>query len=121
MQRKSVSHKLSYFSSWHLLAKLLSLLISVYILFAVVSCRQNSPEQVFNPQNRHKISESAVNINTATAEELEKLPRIGTETAREIIEHRKKYGAFGRPEDLILVRGMSDKKFREIRSLVKVE
>lgn len=121
MQQKQLPHKVNYFTSWHLLAKLLSLLISVYILFAFVSCRQKSSEQVLNPQNQYEISESAVNINTATAEELEKLPRIGTETAREIIEHRKKYGAFSRPEDLILVRGVSDKKFREIRSLVKVE
>jgi competence protein ComEA len=52
---------------------------------------------------------------------LEKLPKIGKGIARKIIEYREKHGKFRRAEHLILVRGMSDKKFREIQSLVKVE
>lgn len=66
-------------------------------------------------------AENAVNINTATADELEKLPKIGKGIAERIIEYRQKYGRFRRAEHLILVRGMSDKKFRELQSLVKVE
>ncbi|HEX8369828.1 MAG TPA: helix-hairpin-helix domain-containing protein [Pyrinomonadaceae bacterium] len=72
-------------------------------------------------KNNPEISENAVNLNTATAEELEKLPHIGKESARKIIEHREKYGKFRRAEHLILVGGMSDKKFREIRNFVKIE
>ena len=53
--------------------------------------------------------------------ELEKLPRVGRETARKIVEHRERHGAFQRAEDLIMVSGMTDKKFREIRKLIKVE
>ena len=79
---------------------------------------KNSPE---TPGNKPVIPENAVDINAATAEELEKLPRIGSETARKIVEHREKYGKFRRPEHLILVKGISDKKFREIREFVKAE
>jgi competence ComEA-like helix-hairpin-helix protein len=121
MQRKPHSAKSHYFSNWLLLAKLLSLLIFVYCLLFSFSCRQNSSSRDFFSQNQPEISEFAININTASAEELEKLPRVGKEFARRIVEHREKYGAFKRAEDLILVRGMSDKKFREIRSFVKVE
>ena len=121
MQRKTSIYKSHYPNTWLLLAKLLSLLITIYTSSFFIACRADSPETISNHQNQPQTSESAVNINTAGAEELEKLPRVGTELARKIIEHRKKYGAFQRAEDLILVRGMSDKKFREIRSLVKVE
>jgi competence protein ComEA len=72
-------------------------------------------------QNNPEISENAVNLNTASVEELEKLPHIGAETARKIVEHREKFGKFRRAEHLILVDGISDKKFREIRNFVKTE
>ncbi|MGI8556489.1 MAG: ComEA family DNA-binding protein [Pyrinomonadaceae bacterium] len=72
-------------------------------------------------QNSQIVSANAVNINTATAAELEKLPRVGPETARKIIEYREKYGKFRRTENLILVDGMSDKKFRGLQNLVRVE
>lgn len=64
---------------------------------------------------------NAVDINSASVEELEKLPKVGKVIAERIIEYRQKNGKFRRPEHLILVRGMSDKKFRMLRSFVKVE
>ncbi|HLR05533.1 MAG TPA: helix-hairpin-helix domain-containing protein [Pyrinomonadaceae bacterium] len=62
-----------------------------------------------------------ININTASAEELEKLPGIGRGFAQRILEHREKWGAFRRPEHLIMVRGLSDKRFRALRDLITVE
>src|SRR6266550_5013652 len=62
-----------------------------------------------------------ININTASAEELEKLPSIGPGFAQRIVEHREKWGAFRRPEHLIMVRGLSDKRFRALRELITVD
>jgi competence ComEA-like helix-hairpin-helix protein len=62
-----------------------------------------------------------ININTASAQELEKLPGIGRGFAQRIVEHREKYGPFRRPEHLIMVRGLSDKRFRTLRELITVE
>ena len=62
-----------------------------------------------------------ININTASADELEKLPGIGKGFAARIVEHREKYGPFRRPEHLIMVRGISDKRFRALRDLITVE
>ena len=62
-----------------------------------------------------------INLNTATAAELEKLPGIGRTLAGRIIEHREKFGAFRKPEHLIIVRGLSDKRFRALQDLITVE
>jgi competence ComEA-like helix-hairpin-helix protein len=121
MQQKPRFHNFHYFNNWLLSAKLLSLLIFLYGSLFSVSCAHHFERQVLTTPNPPPIAESAININTASAEDLERLPRIGSESARKIVEHRAKYGAFRRPENLILVEGMSDKKFREIRSFVKIE
>ena len=62
-----------------------------------------------------------ININTASTRDLEKLPGIGEGLAERIIDHREKYGSFRRPEHLIIVRGISDKRFRALRDLITVE
>jgi competence protein ComEA len=61
-----------------------------------------------------------LNINTAKKDELEKLPGIGPTTAQKIIDHREKYGPFKRIEHLLIVKGISDKVFREIYGSVTV-
>jgi competence ComEA-like helix-hairpin-helix protein len=62
-----------------------------------------------------------INLNTASANELETLPGIGKGLAARIIEHREKWGAFRRAEHLIIVRGISDRRFRALRDLITVE
>ena len=62
-----------------------------------------------------------ININTASADELEKLPGIGKALAARIIEHREKFGPFRKPEHLIIVRGISDKRFRALQNLITIE
>jgi len=62
-----------------------------------------------------------ININTASEKELEELPGIGRGLAERIVEHREKYGPFRRPEHLIMVRGISDKRFRALRDSITVE
>jgi DNA uptake protein ComE-like DNA-binding protein len=41
--------------------------------------------------------------------------------AARIIEHRERYGTFRRPEHLIIVRGISDKRFRALRDLITID
>lgn len=62
-----------------------------------------------------------ININTASAEALETLPGVGRGIAKRIVAHRQQYGPFRRAEHLMMVRGISDKKFRELRSMIVVE
>ena len=62
-----------------------------------------------------------INLNKASSDELEKLPGIGKALAGRIIEHREKFGPFRKPEHLIIVRGISDKRFRALQDLITVE
>ena len=61
-----------------------------------------------------------LNINTASASELEKLPGIGKVMAERIVTYRAEYGPFRRPEHLMMVRGISDRKFRAILPMIAV-
>lgn len=102
------------------MSRLTFLAICILFCLMLISCK-NSPEIAQKtPKRQVEIAENAININTASAQELEKLPKIGKVLAQRIIDHRTKYGDFRRAENLILVRGMSDKKFRELESLVKI-
>lgn len=110
--------KLYYFNIYHVSIKLIALLICC-LLF--VSCNKKETQQILTVENKVKVAETAININTASATELEKLPNIGAKLARKIIEHREKYGGFRKPEHLILVPGISDRRFRQMRNLIKTE
>jgi len=107
-----------YFNGYKFSYKLTLLVICCFLL---ACSKQNNTKQVLPTENQIQISESAININTASAKELEKLPNIGEQTAQEIIEHREKYGKFRSPEHLLLIRRISDERFRELRSLIKTD
>lgn len=61
-----------------------------------------------------------VNINTATASQLEELPGIGPSLAARIVEHRQKNGAFRSVEEVMNVRGIGEKNFAKIQANLTV-
>jgi len=62
-----------------------------------------------------------ININAAPALELERLPGVGTSLAARIVDYRKNFGPFRRVEHLLMVRGISDKKFRAMQPFITIE
>ena len=59
-----------------------------------------------------------VNVNTASALELERLPGIGESKAKAIVAYRKDNGAYQQVEDLLEVKGIGDGALERIRKLV---
>jgi competence protein ComEA len=61
-----------------------------------------------------------LNLNTATAEQLEELPGIGPATAAAIVEHRTRNGPFPSVDALTDVPGIGAAKLAQLQSLVRV-
>jgi competence protein ComEA len=60
-------------------------------------------------------STGVVNINSASSEQLQLLPRIGPSVAERVIAFRKENGQFKSAEDLMLVTGIGEKTFALIK------
>jgi competence protein ComEA len=67
------------------------------------------------------LPEEKLDLNSATAEELQKLPGIGEVLSRAIVDYREEHGPFRSVEDLLLVPGIGEARLDEIRDLVTAE
>ena len=67
-----------------------------------------------------KAAGAAVNLNTATASQLEAVPGIGPKMAQRIVEYRQKNGAFKKIEDLMNVKGIGEKSFLKLKPHITV-
>ncbi len=65
-------------------------------------------------------TQKKININTASADELQKLPGIGAKIAQRIIDYRKEHGEFKRIEEIMKVKGIGEKTFNRIKDLITV-
>ena len=65
-------------------------------------------------------SGSTLNLNSATLPQLEALPGIGRSTAERIIEYRQKNGGFKKIEELMNVKGIGEKSFLKLKTLISV-
>lgn len=71
--------------------------------------------------SQNKPIETCVNVNTAGLEDLMRLPGVGEVTARKIIEYRERNGEFRRKEEIIIIDGFSEKKYRDIADKICVD
>ena len=116
------------------MTRALMLLLSVVALICGLSCRRqpagtaadtartpesaniaaaNRPGTAAENKNR-----ACINLNTASAEALISLPGIGPGLADKIIQYRTRYGAFQRPQDVIIIDGFGERRYHRIEPFV---
>ncbi|MEZ7664935.1 ComEA family DNA-binding protein [Rothia mucilaginosa] len=81
---------------------------------------QPQPARTLTPAGSAQKGSTPVNINTATAEELQTLPRIGPAMAQRIIAWREAHGGFRSVDELDAVPGIGPSMLENLRPLVTV-
>lgn len=111
----------------------LSRFIPALALLAIASCKSgesatNSNSVAASASERDGTSlahttpkEPCLNLNIATAYELIELPGIGEAMAKKIIDYRRRHGRFRRPEEIIIIEGIGEKKYRAIAKMICAE
>ena len=73
------------------------------------------------PESRARTGDPCTDLNAATAEELTRLPGVGDVIARRIVDYRTQHGRLRRPQEIIMIEGFSERKYRAIAHLVCVQ
>lgn len=98
------------------------IVVSVFLTVAALTACTSRQEKAGTGTRLFSAANTpAININTASAEELERLPHIGRKTAEAIVEFRQENGPFRRVEHLMQIRGVSEERFRAVSHLVRAE
>lgn len=99
------------------------LALRIVVFVAVVITAQAwllAEQQKAQPTKTAAADTSVINLNTATAEQLDTLPGIGPKVAARIIEYRQKNGPFKTIEAVMNVKGIGEKNFLKIKNRLTV-
>jgi competence protein ComEA len=96
-------------------------IVAVASLLAALPSTVAAAQSKASPRAAAKPSTSTtVNLNTASAVDLEGLPGIGAKTAARIVEYRQKNGPFKKIEELMNVRGVGEKNFLKLKPQITI-
>lgn len=82
---------------------------------------KDSGGAISNDSKKVEKKSGKININTASNEELDTLPRVGEKTANDIIDYREKIGGFKKIEDIMEVPRIGEKTFADLKDLIDVK
>jgi competence protein ComEA len=101
---------------------LVAVMTAAILLSASCSRTGERPAQPSNKTGSGSAAEAklCINLNTAAEQELMTLAGIGEAMAKKIVEYREQNGPFRRPQEIIIIEGFSEQKYRAISDLVCV-
>ena len=100
--------------------RMMTAIVLVLGVVATLASAQEAAKPSAKAATSSASSGTPLNLNTATVAQLEALPGIGKSTAERILEYRQKNGGFKKVEDLMNVRGVGEKSFLKLKSLITV-
>ncbi|RPJ75351.1 MAG: helix-hairpin-helix domain-containing protein [Acidobacteria bacterium] len=101
-------------------SSVLVLVLGVVLAGPVFAPAIVSAQQAAAPAAAKGAAAAPVNLNTATAEQLDGLPGVGQAMAARILEYRQKNGGFKKIEELMNIKGIGEKNFLKLKPLVTV-
>jgi competence protein ComEA len=97
-------------------------LLGLALAWAMALAAPAAAQQVNDTSAQTSVPRSErLDLNRASAAQLEALPGVGPSRAKAIVALRDKLKGFKRSEDLMRVRGIGRKTFRKIAPLVRVD
>lgn len=97
-----------------------SFLLGILLIFTGRVALHSKPVRPDDFSRTEEVYIKKVDLNTATAADLELLPGIGPKTAERIIELRETRGKFNTIDELLEVKGMGEKKLKAIKPFIEV-
>ncbi len=97
------------------------MLFGVALFFAHIHTVSNGPQQYPSPSQIKDNEKYLIDINTATADELQQIPGIGPSIAANIITYREENGPFTEYVDLLNVDGIGYKKLGDMLEYIIIK
>jgi len=91
-------------------------------LDSIQTIRETSKTSQVTPRSapQKPLALHAINVNTATVEELVRLPRIGPRIAQRIVDYRRSHGPFRSLEALTNVKGIGPRTLEKIKPYLRL-
>jgi competence protein ComEA len=98
----------------------LVILVGILITGPSASSAQGAQAKAGSGSKARATAANPVNLNSASAAQLQTLPGVGASAAQRIVDYRQKNGSFKKIEELMNVKGIGEKSFLKLKPLITV-
>jgi competence protein ComEA len=100
--------------------RLVAGILSALLVLSATAPGRAAPQVPARGASAKAAPSAPVDVNTASAADLQTVPGIGKALAQRIVEFREKNGPFGEVADLVKVRGIGEKSIQRLKPYLTV-